>query len=179
MWNPCHIGLTLEPSGIPNWSANVQAAANQWSITDPQLGQPDFVFDCCLGPGGQVDMQSQDLGGPDAYGNMLLGTTSWSYDMNGSMISATIQMNANPSIPWCTSNCPGGQQVTLAEAMTHELGHALGLAHPVSGPNGGAVMECVQTNGENTLVQPDDVNGALYLYSGHAVDFGYPGGSPC
>lgn len=62
--------------------------------------------------------------------------------------------------------------------MGHELGHALGLAHPVTGPNGGAIMECIQALGERTLLQPDDVQGALYLYSGFPGEHGQPGTSP-
>ena len=62
----------------------------------------------------------------------------------------------------------------LQTAMTHELGHAFGLAHPTLGPLQGVAMECTFDTGEVQLRSADDLNGEMYLYSGHPQDFFSP-----
>ncbi len=98
------------------------------------------------------------------------------------LISVHIDISTNTTVNWCTSDmagCPSSTQIMMDHTIAHELGHGMGLQHPVNGPNQYAVLECVQSTGEGTSVQADDTNGQMYLYSGHPTDFGSPGSIPC
>lgn len=78
-----------------------------------------------------------------------------------------IRINSNPTVPWCTvldAGCPDGNHYALRTAMGHELGHALGLTHPVVGSFVNILMECKIGKGENQLVATDDHNGVIYHY---------------
>lgn len=100
----------------------------------------------------------------------------------GEMTYATVIINTHTNLTWCRSDgegCSGTSWYLLEEAIDHELGHALGLAHPVQGPNSWAVMQCYQAQLEQTTVLSDDYTGGKTYYAGHPNDFGNPGSSPC
>jgi len=63
----------------------------------------------------------------------------------------------------------------LQRTLAHELGHALGLAHPVLGPNSGIVMQCRPAGGEYIRTGTDDGNGAHHLYSSLYANYGNAG----
>ena len=65
----------------------------------------------------------------------------------------------------------------LERAMMHELGHALGLNHPVTGGGQPTVMECHMNPGEPAQFYSDDWNAVHYLYV--QGNYGSPGSSPC
>lgn len=66
----------------------------------------------------------------------------------------------------------------MVEVIMHELGHGLGLHHPVPGPYANAVMQCFEALGESERRLTDDQNGQFWLYGGHPSDFGSPGSVP-
>ncbi len=70
----------------------------------------------------------------------------------------------------------GSTQYDLQATIAHEMGHQLGMAHSVHGPGDATTMECVTYSGiTKHSLATDDQRGVLYMYSGHASDFGSPG----
>ena len=74
----------------------------------------------------------------------------------------------------------GSTQFSLQETYEHELGHGLGLAHPVLNDSGGftAVMQCSAHQGVLRRIAADDRNGVEWLYSGHS-GWGNPTAALC
>jgi hypothetical protein len=128
-----------------------------------------------------VQVDAGDLGGPNSSGAIVLASTTWSYypAPYNALYQVFITVNTNGSIPWTTSGQPSSSELDMISAIMHELGHGLGLNHPVRGPNANAVMECFLGYGESVRSQADDQNGEFWLYSGHPSDFGSPGNVPC
>lgn len=126
-------------------------------------------------------MYQGDLGAPDPKTNLIrVGNTIVYYSSSGYESDADVTMSTDASITWCTftqSPCSSPTD-NLEESMTHEIGHALGLGHPATGPYAGAVMQCEQAAGENDLVQLDDVQGERWLYGGGDTGLG-PQFQPC
>lgn len=180
-WNACVINVYLSNLTVSGWPQSANQAASKWNLYDSTYGRQDFSYDTLVPPVGQrqVSLYQSDLGGPDKNGITELGTTSWRYS-GTEMTSGIIQINTDSTISWCTVNdsgCPSSTQFPVEETMSHELGHALGLNHPVY-HDGLTVMQCNHDPGELTLLGADDVSGESYLYSGHASDFGSPGSDP-
>lgn len=187
IWNPCQVSFTYDASVTvrPGWAQTANQGASQWRTVDGN-GLLDFnyvYFDYSSDivranvlPA-QVRLVAADLGQLDQQGNGRLGGTDLLRNPGtNAFSSAYIQMNSNLTVPWCTvldSGCPDASHLALQTAMIHELGHALGLTHPVIGSFSGVVMECKIGYGENQLVGADDRNGVLYHYG--SLSIGPPG----
>jgi hypothetical protein len=181
VWNACRVGFytTGTLNSLPNFQSNAYTAADRWTFYDSSRNLLDFQYDLGRSNGSAVvSMDVADLGGPHPDGITTIGLTYMTAN-GGFFRSASIVMTTHSTVTWCYSGCPMAGAVTLVEAMEHELGHALGLDHPVHGTFGGSVMQCVQAGNEATYIQPDDQNGEAYLYSNHGSDFGSPHAKPC
>ena len=186
LWNPCVVGIGFDQSvaNMADWEATAGQSAGEWYAYDSSRGH--VVFNYLINAVGTgVVIEATDLGTPNAQGQVILGETPVSSLYDGSneraIDGAAVEVNNNSGVIWCTydeTNCPSTSYV-LQQTIVHELGHALGLTHPVTGPNMPYVMECVAVYLENEAVQSDDRNGQMWLYSGHPSDFGSPGAIPC
>ena len=181
VWNPCVVGFftTSRVNGHAGWQGAANAAAGDWYDFDGPSLLLFFKYDIGRANGvAVVSMDGGDLGQP-INGSVQLGQATWT--SSGSFtVSASTVINDNPNVTWCVSGCPQAGAWTLQQDMEHELGHALGLAHPIHDrTQGSSVMECVQFTGELTLRQPDDVNGEDYLYGPNPGSTGSPQPSPC
>lgn len=187
-WNPCYIHLTYLSgiTGRQSWQDTAIQAKSQWTAYDATYSHYVYVYDdgCCEPQ--QVTMDTSDLGGPDINKVVVYGVTNYTHYAGNpnQLASSAITMSTDSYINWCTIDdvgCLDANHLMLEGAMDHELGHGIGLNHPVHDSNGGyvSVLECLRQNGESGLRTSDDLNGQMYLYSGHASDFGSPGSSPC
>jgi Matrixin len=177
----CSIGVvtTAALNSHAGWQTTNSNAANEWWTYDSNLATVAFQYDTGSGAA-DVTVDATDLGGPNANGVILLGQTNYYYFLPNQYSYADIYITTDYRINWCVdanTTCPTSSTYDMQHIMAHELGHGLGLAHPVAGPNSWAVMECSSALGEGTQVQSDDLHGAHYLYS--SGSWGSPGGSPC
>lgn len=179
-WRGCTIGvqLTGNITTRAGWQVTAINASDYWYMYDSSMSRLDFQYDVGSSHD-QVTVDATDLGGYNSQGRILLGYTNYYWDGTGQLTFASIQINTNAAANWCVDNI--GQQCGtsnqfLRHSVGHELGHALGLNHPVQGPYS-VLMECTQWTGEYSNVQTDDRNGENFLYSG--TSHAQPGSVPC
>lgn len=176
------------------WAPAVGAASGNWCDTyDPKrayaLAFCYFNYSPEGGVGGHgVGVGATNLGGPNPAGELVLGRTEFgALTVNpadpgwADLSTPFIWINTNSAISWYANSAesytvPSGSK-DLQTTMTHEFGHALGLAHPGAGPSAtGPVMLCFQSPTGWNHGKTDDFNGLLYIYSDRTKT---PGSSPC
>lgn len=128
--------------GVANPAGTLANAFAAWRIPQaaPALG---FTL---IGGNADINISAADLGGPDASGLQVLGSTA----ANGS----TIQFNSR--FTWAATPAAG---TTLLEIATHEIGHALGLLHATTA---NSVMYPIAQG--NLALAPDDRAAIRALY---------------
>lgn len=186
VWNPCVIGVAYTSGfrSIPDWENTANAAAERWARYDSGQSRQVFRYDTLSGRD-NVRVDAADLGGYDPAGSITLGDASWSYWVEQPLhrlYAVDVKITTNGGASFCTQSqyqtgCPSPTQIVLEQTVVHEYGHALGLNHPVAGPNSWAVMQCFQARGERSFVRDDDVQGQMHLYGGSSS--GTPGATPC
>jgi hypothetical protein len=202
VWTTCKISYTIDTTTADavtrnGWSLTVSNAANDWATWDATKSRwtaSYFGPDNCSGAN-DVNCQvviahMRDLGPPDPVnGSGILGSASYtavcppSAAQPCAMQFADVYANSNPGWNWyvdALGGSMGSTQYSLQEVYEHELGHGLGLAHPVLNDAGGftAVMECYVHQGVLRRIATDDRNGIGWLYSGHA-GWGSPTAALC
>lgn len=94
--------------------------------------------------------------------NGYVGETYWWYDATGHLVDADVVFHEGGYRYYTGSGCSGG--VYLEDVATHELGHALGLAHSsVAGATMQPAMPSYCDLTETTL-ESDDISGIESLY---------------
>jgi hypothetical protein len=187
-WNACviHYHTTAALNSMTGWHDTATLAAGWWYLYD---GSPynrlDFQFvedGRTSAKNAGVEMGVGDLGGRNANGIITLGLAQWTYYIApyNALYQVWTTTSTNSGISWHTGICcASSTEYDMAESMIHELGHGLGLHHPVNGPNSWAIMQCAQAYGESDRPKADDVTGESWLYAQHRQDFGTPGSIPC
>jgi hypothetical protein len=175
--------------GIPEDSAtaDIQAAAMAWTSQSNADIVPTYM--------GRTSGTTASMNGRNevffrnASNNAAAATTYWWSDSSNRMLEADIVVwDATYTFVSNGSPCSGG--VYLQDVMTHEFGHALGLAHS---PVGTATMYSVISwcSMEMRSLDADDLAGIEKLYPGAGAnsaptvtidapsnDSTVPGGSP-
>lgn len=180
-----HFFMTNAFLARSGWRDAATAAAGYWDLWDAGRGTYAlyFDYDSRTVPGNTgVQLDAVDLGGRHADGVLPLGQATWSYFLDPccpyQLVSGRIQMTTNSAAVWWTDTacCTPSSQYDFVEATIHELGHTVGLNHPVQGPYSWAVMQCFMAGGEQERVMTDDINGETYTLR---RTNGPPGASPC
>jgi len=156
---------------------------SQWELHDVERSDLRLVFQYQPNTGLTlgVSIIQWDLGAVHPDGTITLG--DYTPQHSGNFLAfVRIRISTNSFITWCTysqqlSPGCGSNTWALSSTMAHELGHSLGLDHPVTGPQAATVMECITDPGEVAFVQVDDVSGERYLYGGGPS--GTPVNPPC
>lgn len=124
-------------------------------------------------PGARVRFIEDDGGVADADVNRIVWQSSWPWDAeilaltrtwtmpDGEIVHFDVTLNGEDPL-WSTAG--GGQAMDLQNAMTHEVGHALGLGHDEE--HHGATMAPTASPGETRKrdLHRSDEDGARYLY---------------
>lgn len=97
---------------------------------------------------------------------------------NRELTTASYNM-CNRSIPrWSLSTgAIDGCQVSMVSVVAHEMGHGLGLAHPVG--NGAPLMSCLTPSGQAKRPVADDGNGVRWYYGNKKTQWGRPIATNC
>ena len=142
----------------------------EWSYA-PQAGDPEgtedavqAAFDAWEAIGTAIAFERVDGGDNvvffDREGafdpDVLASTASWATD-DGELVAFDVRVN--PAVPWSTDGAEDA--FDLEAAVTHEIGHALGLDHS---RDADACMYEVQLPGDPRELGPDDVAAARALY---------------
>lgn len=177
--------MTQEFRNRSGWQATAEAAQGNWNAALLENGKQYLRMASQPTADTNAGFDAVDLGGPGPDGWVRAANTStnvWLAPADGfyPIAGSIVQINTNPAAVFCTVNepCPTSQTATLQRLIIHELGHSLGLNHPVAGPDSGNVMECSTSLGSSASIDSDARNGGLYLYSDHPTDFGSPDGGP-
>lgn len=96
----CTIRLDNTYFTLADWQNTSDQASAQWTLYDSTDGHLIFQYGLS-GNIGQVFMYQQDLGGYNKSGNIVLGTTNYSW-VGNAMTQANIYINDDSAITWCT-----------------------------------------------------------------------------
>ncbi|HEY8430771.1 MAG TPA: matrixin family metalloprotease [Sandaracinaceae bacterium] len=145
------------------------------------------------------DFQFEDRGYPNGYATNMLGgehdgenrivfrEDEWPEDMafgtiavttmvyrraSGQILDADIDLNAVDYV-WTDTNDPALAQTDVQNALTHELGHVLGLAH-ADDPEATMWAESPPGDLEKRSLAEDDVAGLCYVYPEGVLTPGAP-----
>lgn len=180
------------------WKAAAGAGAVRWcTIIDGQTGVADLCYVDYTNLGGisghGIEIDASDQGGADAMGMIQVGyeTATLAYvDPNSSynrLQTAKVFLNHNPAVPWYVNSStsaytvPSGK-VDMQTVVVHEMGHGLGLGHPVAtGTSTAPVMACTTGYGYTNYGKTDDGQGDRWLYGGfNSALYGSPSSTnPC
>ena len=186
------------------WDSVVRAGAYDWCyVNDPYTGTSDFCWEDYTYNGGLptvgiygnygVNVTAADLGGYNSQGFIILGEEGYSYtnalyagnDFYG-LVHGYVEISTDSAISWYVNSSQGSYTVPsgyidMQTTVTHELGHGLGLNHPVqtdTGP-GTPVMGCVENSGIYNHGSSYDFNGMRYIYDSYNSAWGTPVTPPC
>ncbi len=156
---------TLSDGGA-SWNAAAQAALDRWN---PHMDRVKFatVSDSPAAVGDGNGFNNVVFSGTifgRAYGDSVLAvTTHWR--IGSRRVEADVLFNTRYT--WDSYRGPVRPGVNTAEftrVAIHEFGHALGLGHPdQDGQSVAAIMN--STAGNTDELQPDDINGARFIYA--------------
>lgn len=175
-WRSACPGLSLHPAGTRNIDAAdvervLSASMGAWSALSCDAGAANFAWSrlasssCGVGyrrtlPNANVILFRDDAW-PHQGAENTLGFTTVTYDVeSGEILDSDTEINTAQN-PITTADV--GVKYDLESILTHELGHALGLAHSAD-PN--ATMYATYDQGTVALrtLSPDDVDAVCAAY---------------
>lgn len=123
---------------------------------------------------------TEDIGTDYTDINIISFEDEWSENLDPSLLALTYTWNddsgkiiafdiiINPDFKWDTEG--GTNRPDLQNAITHEVGHVLGLGHSEIWD---ATMAATSPNGEisKRTLEEDDIHGVTYLYTGVELEF--------
>jgi MYXO-CTERM domain-containing protein len=98
----------------------------------------------------------------DLHGGTLAVTTTLYRVSTGQILDADIDVNGVDYF-WTDTTDPGAVDTDVQNALTHELGHVLGLAH-VSDPDATMYAESAPGDLEKRSLAQDDIDGLCFVY---------------
>jgi hypothetical protein len=177
-WNEDNISFVLQITGNPGFDdidETVTAAIGAWDAvaqSSLRLEYSGRTSGAELGYEGTDNVNliaviDEDwVFGPDSLAHTI---TTWSAS-TGEILDADIAINSN--YDWGDGRHVGGYD--LQSALTHEIGHTIGLGHASAHPEATMFARMGQGEVEKRDLDPDDVAGLLFLY-GYG-DFAWPDG---
>jgi len=157
---------TGKPAGLSGEGEALAAAAETWNAGGAQFafvngGETTTGRAAC---GGGSDGQNTVGWAPLGGGLLAVTCSLFRPEGTGASVATEFDIQIDPTWAWTTDGTPN---VDLRSVLTHEFGHALGLAHS---PDGAAIMFSDYTIGtlKRTLA-PDDIEGLVGLYGRGAL----------
>ncbi|HYM01001.1 MAG TPA: putative Ig domain-containing protein [Blastocatellia bacterium] len=193
--NPVKFVVDTDLMPTPNTLSDVAVAMNTWSTVQGSSlrvvnagsgsgcaesdGEALLDFSNCRGYFGSGPCYSAFLG----IGGYLRVDLSSTVTINGTTFNRLLQSYAGVN---AGAFCTPPDDCYLEQAMTHEMGHALGLAHSWDPTYGGTPSATDQdasmywayhTDGRCSILKSDDVNAVLFVYPGTGGSGGGGGGT--
>jgi len=97
---------------------------------------------------------------PFIYGSAVVGITELTYNPSGAINKAVIRLNDDYNFKNTRPTSSANKEIFLADVVTHELGHFLGLSHSEVLDSS---MFYTTFTGQNDL-SPDDMSGLIHKY---------------
>jgi len=182
-WPDARLRLTRFDSGLPaelapeDWEAIVEAGGARWNEVDecafrfdfgppapgatPTFAAADDTHHLFWVEGEPADWQALTFTNPDTtIGLTAVRYTCPSGGEGRSIFDADVVLN-NTSQPW---ECPGPECWSAEHAITHELGHALGLGHACAQCTTLLMVTAADSTFQPTELFDDDRAGCRALY---------------
>jgi len=154
-----------KPASLLNDDAAIRAAAGAWNASGALWSFTGGEL-TSAGTGGcsQSGRDGENtVGWAKLSANTLGETCTWYPRTGGEPKNASeFDMEIDPDWSWSTGS---PVRTDLLSVVTHEFGHALGLAHPPDTECPGALM-CARYRSGSTVrtLQPDDIAGVMAIY---------------
>jgi hypothetical protein len=200
---PCRppVQVTNGLHGAPNFASHPEWMAVLGTVRDYTFNLSDFglepmlsladngAYECatwtqgpCTNTTVSIILGDHGLGRCNATGCELGFSSTACYDVNAiSTQTCTIaysEIGLDPRANWAyTQYTTSSGHVNFGQTLEHEIGHSLGLHHPVTGPGSGRVMQCYQANGEALYpnLDGDTISGLGYAYGRYPqANYGNP-----
>lgn len=182
IYTPCDIAVELHNgfvAGTPgnfqwdgNWIASWNAVRDgSWWLSDPSDGLVFHLHDLPnMNRNDDILLDGWDYGFCNTPGcSYLLGQAQVLSSASGEIKAAYVYMNNDRfHMPlWAYTTPADSGHYRFTQVLAHELGHAVGEAHSVPGPNTGRVMECGTAKGENLGIplDSDTTYGGYHIYA--------------